>query len=84
MKKYLILTCSTGEGHNSAARAVRAALEEEGVACEQKDPVSFKSERARKFISSFYNTMIRYKPAAFGKMYRIGGVYDASRLPPPG
>lgn len=83
MKKYLILTCSTGEGHNSAARAVRAALEEEGVACEQKDPVSFKSERARKFISSFYNTMIRYKPAAFGRMYRIGGLYDASRLPSP-
>ena len=31
MKKVLILTCSTGEGHNSAAYAIKTAFENKGI-----------------------------------------------------
>ena len=43
--KILILSCDTGEGHNSAAKAVEEALLSHGVECVIKDPVSFKSEK---------------------------------------
>ena len=36
-KNILILTCSTGEGHNCAARAVEAELADRGIACEVRD-----------------------------------------------
>lgn len=57
--KVLILSCYTGEGHNSAARAVMEELQAHGIECEITDPVAFKSEKAQKFVSSFYNNMIK-------------------------
>ena len=43
--KVLILSCSTGQGHNTAAEAVREALEARGAECVLLDPFSFKGER---------------------------------------
>ena len=83
MKKVLLLTCSTGEGHNSAAHAIASAFEPLDVACEIADPVSFKSERASEIVSSVYNNIIRKKPAAFGAIYKLGDRYSATRLPSP-
>ena len=81
--KVLILTCSTGEGHNSAAQAVRAALESRGAVCQIKDPVSFASERMSQLTAELYNNLIRYKPALFGAVYRLGNLYASSHLPSP-
>jgi len=35
------LSCNTGEGHDSAARAVIEAALEKNIACTLKDPISF-------------------------------------------
>lgn len=83
MKKILILTCNTGEGHNSAAQAVKTALLRRGADCVTADPVGFSSERAKKFVSSFYNNLIRKTPAAFGAMYKMGDLYSSTRLTSP-
>ncbi len=83
MKKVLILTCSTGEGHNSAARAIETTLLNMGVACELKDPVSFQSERMKRLVSSLYNDTIRKAPAVFGAVYKIGDLYSSTKLPSP-
>ena len=40
--KVLVLSCSTGEGHNSAAKAICEALTAIGAEYEFKDPVSFR------------------------------------------
>ena len=53
--KVLILSCSTGEGHNSAAAAVRAAFDSRGIEYEQRDPVSFRSDRATEIVNATYN-----------------------------
>ena len=50
--KVLLLSCSTGEGHNSAAYALQEELESRGVACVLADPVAFGSEKARKAVAS--------------------------------
>ena len=81
--KILILSCYTGEGHNSAAFAVKEALEQLGVTCVIADPVLFRSKRAQKFVSSFYNGMIKNVPSTFGILYKAGVLYDSTGITSP-
>ena len=81
--KVLLLSCFTGEGHNSAAKALQEELDKRGVENALKDPVLFKSRRAQHFVSSFYNNMIRTAPATFGALYKVGSWYDATGLLSP-
>lgn len=81
--KILVLSCSTGEGHNSAAKAVCEALTLSDIEFALKDPVSFYSEKAVKKVSSLYNNLIKKTPRAFGVVYKLGGAYDRSKLPSP-
>ncbi len=81
--KVLILSCSTGEGHNSAARAVSEELSRQNIVNEIVDPVLFKSQRAQNFVSSFYNKMIQNSPSAFGKIYKAGELYDSTGIRSP-
>lgn len=83
MNKVLILTCSTGEGHNSAAYALKTAFEDCNVTCELADPVSFRSDRMKQLVASLYNRTIKKAPAVFGAVYRLGDAYSASNLPSP-
>ena len=83
MKKILMLSCSTGEGHNSAARAVQSVLEKEGVACVMADPVAFQSKRMEHLVSALYNNTIRKRPQVFGAVYKLGDIYSNSKLPSP-
>ena len=83
MDKILILSCSTGEGHNSAARAIEAVLKKRGIPCEITDPVAFQSKRMEDLVASLYNNTIRKKPQVFGAVYKLGDIYSTSRLPSP-
>lgn len=83
MDKILILTCSTGEGHNSAARAIQTVLEKKGITCEMADPVAFQSKRMERLVSALYNNTIRKKPEVFGAVYKLGDLYSSSKLPSP-
>lgn len=81
--KILILSCFTGEGHNSAAKAIAACLETNKHVAVIADPVAFSSDKAKHFISSFYNNMIRKRPQAFGLLYKAGAIYTSTKLPSP-
>lgn len=83
IEQVLILTCSTGEGHNSAAYAIRKALQKQNIECTIEDPVSFKSERVSRLVSSLYNVIIKKIPHFFGFIYKLGGGYCAMKLPSP-
>lgn len=83
MKKVLILTCYTGEGHNSAAKALQSAFEKQGNTCEMLDPISLKSDTAQHMVSACYNNMIRKRPSLFGAIYRLGEMYSSAHLPSP-
>ena len=72
--KILILSCFTGEGHNSAAKAVAASFEADGHIAVIADPVAFSSDKAKHFVSTFYNNMIRKRPFAFGLLYKAGAI----------
>lgn len=83
MKHVLILTCSTGEGHNSAAKAVEAALLKKGCSCELEDPVSFQSVKMQHTVAALYNNLIKKTPGAFGAIYKLGDLYSSTNLPSP-
>lgn len=68
--KILILSCNTGEGHNSAARAIRNHLIEHQVDCTVTDTLSlvgdtFSKRISRLYIFSTQNNLFKY-------IYRIG------------
>lgn len=77
------MSCSTGEGHNSAAQAIAAILNEKNVFCEIKDVLSFKSVKAAKRVVALYNFTITKIPKLFGFVYTLGKWYDNLRLPSP-
>ncbi len=82
-KKVLLLSVGTGEGHNSAARAIAEVLRARKIACEIVDSVSFLSARAQKRAVRVYSRIIRHTPLLFGLGYAIGAAYDKLRLPSP-
>ena len=52
--KVLILSCSTGQGHNSAGQAVYECLQQRGVCCEMRDALGFSSGRVSKNVCGAY------------------------------
>ena len=56
--KILILSCGTGEGHNSAAKAVYDNLKGKNTECEIRDVLSFKSERAARRAAEVYSIRV--------------------------
>ena len=65
MKKVLILTCSTGQGHNSCAAAIEEYFKTRGVECDIMDSLTFFSEGAAKFISWGHSFIYRHLPWLF-------------------
>lgn len=81
--KILFLSCSTGEGHNSAARAIMEAAARRAIDCELADPVAFGSEKATKVVAVCYNGMIRRVPQLFGAVYKVGDLFERTGIPSP-
>lgn len=79
----LILSCNTGEGHNSCARAVKECFERHGDSCRIEDALCFISKGASRFISRWHVRMYRYMPWLFKLGYRFsekhpGGMDDGT------
>ena len=64
----LILTCSTGQGHNSCACALRDYYEGKGETCEIADALGFASQALSHFICWGHVTMYRH----FHSLFQIG------------
>ena len=68
----LLLSCSTGEGHNHCARAVRGALEDLGCHTDFFDMLHLFGERGPIGIEPLLNVISTKAPNLFGLMYRAG------------
>lgn len=66
----LILTCSTGEGHNSCAKAIKEVYDAHGKPCEIVDALLFVSEWFSGFVHRVHTSMYQKHP----KVFRVG--YD--------
>lgn len=68
----LILSCSTGGGHNSAARAVRDELLKRGHNAVMLDPYTLDPTWKAAHVGSFYVFTAKCFPHIFGAVYHIG------------
>ena len=68
--RILFLSCNTGEGHNSTAKAIMEVLETQGSTCEIRDVLAWLSPRFSKFICSWHARIYRYAPRLFDASYR--------------
>lgn len=69
--RLLILSCNTGEGHNSAARALKGCFETQNISCEIRDALAFWSPEKSKIISKGHIFIYRKMPKLFGVSYRF-------------
>ncbi|MGL4912129.1 MAG: MGDG synthase family glycosyltransferase [Romboutsia sp.] len=83
-KKVLIMSASTGGGHNRAARAIKEELEQKiidgiPVQCEIIDSLKLVNNTMDKIISRGYEKSAIYTPKAYGRVYRFSETSLASK-----
>lgn len=81
--KVLILSCNTGEGHNSAGKAIAEQFEDNGIYCEMKDALSFASERVSKIVCNLYINISLHTPKLFGWVYSAGEAISSPKFRSP-
>jgi processive 1,2-diacylglycerol beta-glucosyltransferase len=75
-KKVLIMSASTGGGHNRAARAIkeeliRKTIDGESIECKIIDSLKLVNTTMDKIISRGYEKSAIYTPNAYGRVYRF-------------
>ena len=75
----LILSCGTGGGHDSAARAILEEMKLRGHNAVMLNPYTLKSGRLAAGINNTYIAAARSAPRTFGAVYQLGNLYR--RLP---
>ena len=81
--KVLILSCNTGEGHNSAARAIYEELCARNIRCKRVDALRIAGEKLSRNISTAYSTIVSRAPKAFGAIYKAGELFNATKITSP-
>lgn len=66
--KVLILSCNTGEGHNSAGKALMQQFQQQQIPCTMKDALEFSSKRTSNLVVNVHAKGVRYLPW----IYNIG------------
>lgn len=77
MKKVIILSCSTGQGHNSCAQAIKEYFEQKNISCTICDALDFISKGFADFISWGHSYMYRKIPGLFKWGYRYSEAHEA-------
>ncbi len=68
----LILSCNTGAGHNSAAKAIKETLDNHGHTCIIMDALAFGGQKASDLVCDAYIEMVKKAPKLFGEIYKMG------------
>ncbi len=69
MKKVMILTASTGEGHNQAAKSLQEQYEEKGYLTYKIDFLKEASAVMNTLVSDGYRVMAQNFPGVYGRLY---------------
>ena len=77
--RVLILSCSTGGGHNAAAHAIEEEMKRRGHTVTVLDPYELKGRNLDHKVGDFYIHLVQRAPSLFGAAYRMGELYR--RLP---
>lgn len=81
--KILILSCDTGEGHNSAGKAVKEAAELKGHTVEMMDMFLLSGKRTSHAVAGAYIGIVKHIPFFFGFIYKLGMMISSSKHKSP-
>lgn len=81
--KVLILSTGTGEGHNSAGKAVLEQFQKRGISCEMEDVLKFASEKAASYGRRIYVWSTVKATGVFKGAYKAGRAITSSRRKSP-
>ena len=70
----LILSCSTGGGHNAAGFAIKEELEYRGHRVTMMDPYELVSHKLATEVGNVYVKMVQRSPKLFGFIYSLGSL----------
>lgn len=70
MKKLLILTASTGEGHNQAAKTIEQEFLQKGYECQRVDMFKSTHRSMDVLMADGYRILASSLPRMYGKLYR--------------
>ena len=68
--KILILSCNTGEGHNSCARALKIAMKRRGIDCHIQDTLALVSDDLSQRVDNAYISSTQDR--VFETVYKLG------------
>lgn len=81
--RILIVTAAFGEGHNSAARNMALALEDQGAVTRVEDPCLLGSPRFTPALSQGYRLVTTHAPKLWARIYRSTDRCDFSKRGSP-
>lgn len=78
--KALILSASTGGGHNAAGRAVLEALRARKIEARMRDALLFSGKKSSRLVCNTYSKITTKAPALFGMVYRAGNFISTNKF----
>lgn len=81
--KFLILSCGTGEGHNSAGKAVLEAARLRGHSADMIDMFLLSGKSTSGAVAGAYIGLVKYAPWFFGFLYKVGMLLSSSKRKSP-
>ena len=81
--KILILSCDTGEGHNSAGKAVKEAAELQGHTVDMIDMFLLSGKKVSHAVSGAYVGIVKHVPFFFGFIYKLGMLISSNKRKSP-
>lgn len=82
-RKVLILSCGTGGGHNSAARAIQENLIEKGIEADFVEYLDIINSKIKDSVNHLYLKTTNRNGKVFKVVYRLGELYEKTKLKSP-
>ena len=82
-RKILILSCGTGGGHNSAAKAIQESLLDRGINADFKEYLEIINPSIKEKVNKLYLKSTKGNGKVFKKVYHLGELYQKTRFKSP-
>lgn len=82
-KKILILSCGTGGGHNSAAKAIKEVIMQKGVQADFIEYLEIINNNVKDKVNNLYLKSTHGEGKVFKEAYKLGTIYQKTKLKSP-
>ena len=81
--KILVLSCSTGGGHNACAHYIVKEFAGANITCHYQNYLDLIDEKASSLIEKLYLDSTKGKGTVFKEVYKIGELYNKTNITSP-